>query len=163
MPSRVLISDTTRLPRPQEHNGVDYNFITSNQFIINIISDHYFEYSKFNDWYYGTPKNQINNEKINIGVFNKDGVKTLSEHLDEFITIPIYIECDLKTRMRRSYDRDKSSKYEIIRRMFADEKDFFSFKKKVLSLFDYKLILKSDFVTCMSRDIHRYLKREKII
>ena len=52
----MSISDTTRSIRGQEQNGVDYNFITTEQFEENIKNDKYLEYAVVHsNKYYGTP------------------------------------------------------------------------------------------------------------
>lgn len=56
----MSISDTTRKPRGEEKNGVEYNFLTKEQFEENIKNDKYLEYATVHSHYYGTPKHNIN-------------------------------------------------------------------------------------------------------
>ena len=52
----MSISDTTRALRGKEINGVDYNFISREEFEENIKNNKYLEYAKVHsDKYYGTP------------------------------------------------------------------------------------------------------------
>ena len=52
----ISISDTTRALRGKEINGVDYNFISKEEFEENIKNNKYLEYAKVHsDKYYGTP------------------------------------------------------------------------------------------------------------
>ena len=52
----MSISDTTRALRGKEINGVDYNFISKEEFEENIKNNKYLEYAKVHsDKYYGTP------------------------------------------------------------------------------------------------------------
>ena len=52
----MSISDTTRALRGKEINGVDYNFISKEEFEENIKNKKYLEYAKVHsDKYYGTP------------------------------------------------------------------------------------------------------------
>ena len=53
---KISVSHTTRLPRSNEVNGVDYNFITSNEFEKLINEKKFYEYAKIFDNYYGTLK-----------------------------------------------------------------------------------------------------------
>jgi guanylate kinase len=46
--AQIIVSDTTRPPRENEVDGVDYNFLTNKQFYDKIDSCQYLEYSKFN-------------------------------------------------------------------------------------------------------------------
>lgn len=57
----MSISDTTRPLRGQEVNGVDYNFITKEEFENNIKEDKYLEYAiVHSNKYYGTPVDFVN-------------------------------------------------------------------------------------------------------
>jgi len=51
---RYSISHTTRLPRPGEKDGVDYYFITEEEFINGIQEGSWAEWAKVHDNYYGT-------------------------------------------------------------------------------------------------------------
>ena len=53
------ISATTRKKRSSEKNGVDYFFITEEEFKQKIAAGEFIEWEKFYDYYYGTLKNQI--------------------------------------------------------------------------------------------------------
>ncbi len=57
---RLSVSDTTRAPRPGEVDGVDYNFVSKEQFEKVIAENGYLEYAKYCDNYYGTPIDQVN-------------------------------------------------------------------------------------------------------
>ena len=56
---RYSVSDTTRKPRPGEKNGVDYGFVTVEQFREDIAADKYYEYAEYAGNYYGTPVSQL--------------------------------------------------------------------------------------------------------
>lgn len=57
----MSISDTTRSPREGEINGIDYNFISKEEFENNIKENKYLEYAKVHsDKYYGTPTAFVN-------------------------------------------------------------------------------------------------------
>ena len=56
----MSISDTTRSPRGEEKNGVDYNFISKEEFEQKIKDDKYLEYAiVHSNKYYGTPNEHI--------------------------------------------------------------------------------------------------------
>ena len=57
---KLSVSNTTRAPRPDEVDGVDYNFVTKEEFEKVIEEDGYLEYAKYCDNYYGTPIDQVN-------------------------------------------------------------------------------------------------------
>ena len=53
------ISMTTRSPRNQEVDGVNYYFVSEEEFKANIERDNFLEYAKFVGNYYGTPKDKV--------------------------------------------------------------------------------------------------------
>ena len=55
------VSATTRPKRAVEIDGVEYYFITENEFIEKIEDDQFVEWEKFYDYYYGTFKKTIDN------------------------------------------------------------------------------------------------------
>ena len=55
----ISISYTTREPRPNEINGKDYYFINKEEFNSLIKGNHFYEYAKIFDNYYGTLKDPI--------------------------------------------------------------------------------------------------------
>ncbi|WP_429970958.1 guanylate kinase [Fructilactobacillus sp. Tb1] len=56
------ISMTTRKPREGEENGVDYYFVSKEQFEEHIKNGEMLEYAKYVDNYYGTPLNYVNQQ-----------------------------------------------------------------------------------------------------
>ena len=53
------VSYTTRAPRPGEIDGVNYNFITKDQFKKMILADDFVEWAEVHSNMYGTAKSQI--------------------------------------------------------------------------------------------------------
>lgn len=53
------ISATTRKPRPGEVNGKDYIFLSDAEFLSNIKDGKFIEWEKVHQFYYGTPKQRI--------------------------------------------------------------------------------------------------------
>ncbi len=63
----LSISETSRSIRGQEQNGVEYYFVTKDEFQKRIQDNVYLEYAIYNGNYYGTPKDRIN-EMLNKGI-----------------------------------------------------------------------------------------------
>ena len=124
IPCQYIVSDTTRPLRVTERNGVEYHFISSFDFIQNQTAKLYLETSSFRGWRYGTHKNSIVANKINIGVFNPEGIRNLRRYKEHFLIIPIYLKEDIIIRLRRSYERENRWRFEYIRRAFVDWKNF---------------------------------------
>ena len=62
----LSISMTTREPRPGEEDGVNYFFVTKEEFRRQIEAGGFLEYAEVYDHYYGTPKSKVV-EKLNQG------------------------------------------------------------------------------------------------
>lgn len=54
----LSVSATTRAPRPGEINGVDYYYITKDEFVSRIKAGEMLEYTEYCGNYYGTPKKE---------------------------------------------------------------------------------------------------------
>ncbi len=66
-PEAVLsISMTTRQPRPGETDGVEYYFVSHEEFEKQIIQDGLLEYARYSGNYYGTPRKMVE-ERIQQG------------------------------------------------------------------------------------------------
>jgi len=124
-----IVSFTTRPIRDNEVDGVDYHFISNEEFAEKVLNGDMLEATFFNDWHYGTAKSALFNG-INVGVFDPAGFTALTEHPPEdVIVIGFYITCPDRIRLMRSLAReDDPDIKEIIRRYGTDEEDFTDFE-----------------------------------
>lgn len=161
-----IVSDTTRPKRKNEKDGIDYHFLSSLSFLKKIKTGKYLEHSCFNNWYYGTDIDEIHKNSINVGVFNKEGIEALLSKDREYAytILPVYLESNLLTRIKRYIKRDRIS-YELVRRILVDEKDFKDFKEKVLSKFTYRIIIENQNknIDYIANTIVSYIKNENIV
>ena len=116
----MSISDTTRAIRGQEVNGVDYNFITPEQFKENIKNDKYLEYAMvYTDKYYGTPIDNVEmNLKKGIDVILEidiEGARKVNEKRKDAVFIFI-MPPSMKVLKDRLVSRKTESKDQIIER-----------------------------------------------
>lgn len=129
-----IISSTTRPPREGEKDGINYNFISYDEFT----KKDFLEYTTFRNWWYGTPIDSLDINKINIGVFNIAGIYQLTNsniNNKRVNCLPIYIKVNPKIRLIRQLQRENNPDCdEIIRRYLTDQKDFFNIP------FEYKII-----------------------
>ena len=119
-----IVSCTTRPPREGEINGVNYHFLTVEEFTQKVLNGDMLEATEFRAWWYGTPLLSLDPDKVNIGVFNPAGMVAIKEdpRLD---VIPVKVEASDKVRLMRQLNREDSPDVaEIIRRYQTDEKDF---------------------------------------
>lgn len=56
---RLSVSATTRPPRPGERDGVDYHFVTDDEFDRMVAEDEFYEWAHVFGFRYGTPKGAI--------------------------------------------------------------------------------------------------------
>ena len=119
-----IVSHTTRPKREKEIADKSYHFVSEDEFLTLIDENKMLETTNFNNWYYGTSIDSLSNDKINIGVFNPDGIMSLLE--DDRIELEIYyITAKGKTRLIRQLNREENPDVdEIIRRYDADEIQF---------------------------------------
>ena len=122
-----IVSYTTRPPREGEVDGVNYHFISGDKFAEMIYNGDMLEASVFNDWCYGTGKSSLVEDKINIGVFNPEGVNSILEMpFAETTTICVFRICTSdKQRLIRQLNRENNPNIEeIFRRYKTDKEDF---------------------------------------
>lgn len=118
-----IISYTTRPQRDNEIDGVDYHFVTEEEFYKKDENCDLLEISKFNNWYYGTAISSLSKKKVNIGIFNIYGIENLLRD-SRLEVLPVYIQCFDRIRLLRCLNRGQTDCHEVCRRFLADEKDF---------------------------------------
>ena len=120
----TLISCTTRPPRDYEKDGVNYYFLTNEEFAARVLKNDFLEVSEFNNWFYGTAKSELDQNKINIAVLNPEGIENILLHNDIQLKV-FYLDVKGKTRLIRQLQREENPDIpEIYRRYMADDEDF---------------------------------------
>lgn len=120
-----IVSCTTRPPREGEIDGVNYHFLSGEEFGQKVINGEMLEASCFNDWFYGTGFESLRSDCVNIGVFNPEGIDSLMVHKNIQLVV-YYITAKDKTRLLRQLNREENPDVdEIIRRFKTDKEDFF--------------------------------------
>lgn len=119
-----IVSCTTRPPRDGEVDGQAYFFLSDEEFAAKVLDGSMLEATSFREWFYGTALDQLDSEKINVGVFNVTGIECILEDT-RLEVVPVLIHAADETRLRRSLRREAFPDCkEICRRFLADEKDF---------------------------------------
>ena len=120
----IGVSHTTRLPRENEKDGVDYNFVSEIEFIEMIGQEKFIEYMEFNGWYYGQTEADFNGADVMI--MSKDGLDMLPDQYRDQCLV-MYLDVDRMTRIERlNYRNDMNDT--IMRRMNTDDEQFKEFK-----------------------------------
>ena len=91
--SQAIVSCTTRPIRDGEQDGVNYHYLTHEEFTEQILKNEMLEATIFNDWCYGTSTKNLALDKLNIGVFNPEGVEILKDNPRINLTI-VYVVAD---------------------------------------------------------------------
>ncbi len=135
---KISVSHTTRKPRPNEVDGVDYNFISIEKFKELIDQGKFYEYAKIFDNYYGTLKENVDDLfKTNDIIFDIDwqGTKQLSK-FPNLNLVKIYLIPPNKSTLKdRLISRNQDSPDEVERRFKAFDEDVKNWKD-----YDYILI-----------------------
>lgn len=125
------ISYTTRPIRSNEKNGVDYNFITEEEFKHMSEQDSWQEQDCFRGWYYGTTKESFN--KSNLFIKTPRGLESMNP-VDRSECFVIYINLPkdiLRKRLECRNDAD-----DVERRINTDEEAFSDFSDYDLMITD---------------------------
>ena len=135
----LSISCTTRSPRDGEVNGVDYYFISEEEFKNRIKEDDFFEYNQYGTGkYYGTPKSTII-DYLNKGYdvileIEVNGYKQIKEKYNDCIGIFI-MPPSIDDLYKRLINRNTES-MEVIEKRIETAKS----EMKEKDLYDYVLV-----------------------
>ncbi len=123
---KISVSHTTRSPRSNEVDGVDYHFVSHQKFEKLIKDKKFYEYAKIFENYYGTLKKNVDESiKKNDLIFDIDwqGTKQLSK-IENLRIIKIYLITSNKDELkRRLVKRNQNSNEEIKKRFNAFDED----------------------------------------
>jgi len=120
-----IISYTTRQPRSNENEGIDYHFVSKTDFEKLICSGFFWEYQEYNGNYYGTATSDYLQDSV--VVLSESGIRTLVEYESgltkrcerEHISKTFYIDARLETRYKRMLSRG-NCKEEIFSRIHKE-------------------------------------------
>ena len=150
---KISVSHTTRMPRSNEVDGVDYYFVTHEKFKEMINEKKFYEYAKIFDNFYGTLKENVDNMILkNDLIFDIDwqGTKQLSK-FKNLKLIKIFLITENKKELKqRLLSRNQNTKDEI-------QKRYKSFDEDVKHWSDYDYIV-------INKNLHNCFEQiEKII
>ena len=100
---KISVSHTTRPPRSNEVDGIDYHFVTNDVFVKLIKENKFYEYAKIFGNYYGTLKQEVDRVfRANDIIFDIDwqGTKQLSK-FDNLNLIKIYLITENKEELKK--------------------------------------------------------------
>ena len=153
---KVSVSHTTRSPRSNEVNGVDYYFISNQEFKELIKQNYFYEYAKIFENYYGTSKSEV--DKLissNDIIFDIDwqGTKQMSK-FKNLRFIKIFLTIDKDELHERLTKRNQNTKKEIVKR-------FNSFDEDIMHWIDYDYVLINKNLEVCFKQIENIIKLYK--
>ena len=156
----ISVSHTTREPRPNEVDGLDYHFVSKEKFKSLLKANAFYEHAEIFGNYYGTSKSSIDKitKKNHNVLFDIDwqGSEQLSR-FKELNLVKVFILPPSKEELeKRLIARNQDDKEAIKRRMLAYSKDIIHQK-------DYDYVLINDNVEkcfkSIKEIISKHLKR----
>ena len=155
---KISVSHTTRPPRSNEIDGIDYHFVSDKNFEKAIKENKFYEYAKIFDNYYGTLKTNVDEAiKKNDIIFDIDwqGTKQLSK-FTKLNLIKIYLIADNKDELKkRLIKRNQNSLKEI-------EERFNSFEENIQHWSDYDYIIINKNLEVCFKQIEKIILSSKI-
>ena len=154
---KISVSATTRSPRSNEVDGVDYHFISKKKFEQLIKDDKFYEYAKIFENYYGTLKKNVDEAaKTNDILFDIDwqGTKQLS-NFQNLNLIKIYLITKNKEELKKRLIKRNQNTIEEI------EKRFNSFDGDIKHWNDYDYIIINENLDNCFKQIENIIKSSK--
>ncbi len=153
----VSVSATTRAPRTIDKDGVTYFFKTKDEFKSMIDADKFLEWAVYNDNYYGTPADPVD-EKLNLGkdvileIEVQGALKVMEKRPD---AVSIFVEpLSEEVLCERLRDRGTETEQQIEKRLKAAKTEL-----KQKDKYDYIVI--NDVLETAICDIENIMKNEK--
>ena len=156
---KISVSHTTRKPRSNEVEGIDYFFVTHEEFQKKINNNEFYEHAKIFDNFYGTSKESVNTllKKKNDILFDIDwqGTQQLSK-FKELNLIKIYLVPPNKKELeKRLIQRNQDKPEVIIKRLKAYDDDIFHWS-------DYEQVIINDNLDHCFTQIEKIITNTKI-
>ena len=154
---KISVSHTTRLPRSNEVDGVDYYFVSNKEFEQLIKENKFYEYAKIFENYYGTLKKNVDETILNNDIIydiDWQGTKQLSK-FKNLNLIKIYLITDNKEELKkRLIKRNQNTDEEV-------EKRFNSFDEDIKHWSDYDYIIINKNLDVCFRQIESIILNKK--
>ena len=155
----ISISHTTRKPRSNEINGVDYFFVTNNEFKKLISEGKFLEYAKVFKNYYGSSKETVI-KKLDKGenvIFDIDwqGTEQIKQKNLKYQIVTVFILPPTREELfKRLLNRDLNDEKKAMKRMKQFDDDVLHWKNYDL------VVINDDFDVCYKKIID-YINSKK--
>ena len=121
---KILVSATTRAPRPGEVDGIDYYFLKRSEFLKKIEAGEMLEYDEHFSNYYGTLKTEVesslNKHEIVVSEVEVNGARAISKAFDcvKVFIVPPSFEVLKKRLLSRETESSQSLQERLDRACF---------------------------------------------
>ncbi len=155
---KISVSHTTRKPRPNEVEGIDYYFINENDFENKIKNNEFYEYAKIFGNYYGTSKDSVitllNNKNDVLFDIDWQGTQQLSK-FKELNLLKIFILPPSKEELKKRLIQRNQDKPNVVEeRLKAYDSD--SVHKK-----DYDFVVINDNLENCFKEVEKIILKKK--
>jgi len=151
-------SATTRPPRPGEVHGREYFFYSEEEFIKRRDNDELLEYTEYNGYYYGTPREyvegQIASGKIIILEIEVTGAQQIKQKFGDSILI-FMMPPDKNELARRLISRMTQTQKSVLERLATADRE-------VKNIVDYDYLVINDYVENAVEKIRAIVTAEKL-
>jgi guanylate kinase len=155
---KISVSHTTRKPRTNEVDGVDYFFVSKDEFKELIEKKEFYEYAKIFENYYGTSKKSVKNilDKKNDILFDIDwqGTQQLSK-FKELNLIKIFILPPNKKELEKRLISRNQDKEEIVNKRLE------SYSNDIVHWHDYDYVVINDNLESCFKQIESIINNSK--
>ncbi len=152
----LSVSCTTRKPRKGERDGIEYFFVSKEDFFDKIKSDGFLEYSEHFENYYGTPKefvlSKLENNDVMLEIDVNGGLRVKENFKDAVLImlLPPSVEEVRRRLIKRNTESEEKINLRMKRMAFELEKQ---------SLYDYAVV--NDDLEKTVEKIREIIEKEK--
>ncbi|MBQ9897908.1 MAG: guanylate kinase [Ruminococcus sp.] len=155
---RVSVSATTRSPREGEADGVNYHFLTRQQFEEKIENEEFLEYAQYCDNFYGTLNSEVDFylEKgidVILEIEVQGAMKVMRKRPD---ALSIFIAPPSVGELRRRLKKRGTETDEVIEKRVAEAKHELAFAMK------YDYVIENDALEVAVDDFFRVIRAEQL-
>ena len=155
---KISVSHTTRKPRPNEVEGVDYFFISEENFKEKIKKNQFYEYAKIFNNYYGTSREAVAEllKNKNDILFDIDwqGTQQLSKFKALNLVKIFILPPDKKELKKRLVERNQDNKNVVSQRLK-------SYNSDIIHWSDYNFVIINDNLENCFRQIEKIISQNK--
>ena len=155
---KISVSHTTRKPRPNEIDGIDYFFISKDKFQEKIKNKEFYEYAEIFGNYYGTSKETVlellNNKNDILFDIDWQGTEQLSKY-DDLNLLKIFILPPSKEELKKRLIQRNQDNPEVVTKRLA------SYEEDARHQKDYDYVVTNDNLENCFKEVEKIILSKK--